>query len=101
MFPRPWHRGAEQARVSPYSSEGFPPQWRYNRHTGEIYDASLVPIIGAGISTAETTQEEKQTVWSALKAITPSLIVGGIVTGAAFAIGSGLVSRLIFRDHRR
>lgn len=33
-----------------------------------------------------------------LKAITPTLIVVGIVGGASFALGSGLVSRLIFNN---
>jgi hypothetical protein len=34
-------------------------------------------------------------------AITPTLLVVGIATGAAFAIGSGLVSKYLFKDHRR
>lgn len=37
---------------------------------------------------------------AALKKITPSLLLIGIATGAAFAIGSGLVSRLVFKDRR-
>jgi hypothetical protein len=34
---------------------------------------------------------------SAIKNITPTLIIVGIATGAAFAIGSGLVTRYLFK----
>ena len=37
----------------------------------------------------------------ALGQITPTLLVVGIATGAAFAIGSGLVSRYVFKEGRR
>jgi hypothetical protein len=37
---------------------------------------------------------------NALKRVTPSLLLIGIATGAAFAIGAGLVSRLIFNERR-
>lgn len=36
-----------------------------------------------------------------LKAVTPTLLIVGIFTGAAFAIGSGLVSRYLFSTQRR
>lgn len=37
---------------------------------------------------------------AALKQITPTLLLVGIATGAAFAIGSSLVSRYLFRGKR-
>lgn len=36
----------------------------------------------------------------ALSRVTPTLLFVGIATGAAFAIGGGLVSRFVFRDKR-
>ena len=35
-----------------------------------------------------------------LRGITPELIIGGIITGAAFAVGAGLVSRYVFGEGR-
>ena len=35
-----------------------------------------------------------------LKGVTPSLLIIGITAGAAFAIGSGLVGRYLFRGKR-
>jgi len=37
---------------------------------------------------------------AALGKITPTLLLMGIATGAAFAIGGGLVSRFVFRDRK-
>lgn len=37
----------------------------------------------------------------ALRQVTPTLLLVGIATGAAFAIGSGLVSRYVFSDGKK
>lgn len=34
---------------------------------------------------------------AAVRKITPAMVVVGVATGAAFAIGSGLVARFLFR----
>jgi len=44
------------------------------------------------------TQTNEETLLGALRKITPTLLVVGVATGAAFAIGGGLVSRLVFRS---
>lgn len=50
----------------------------------------------------EKEQEERgvRAIKSALGSITPTLILVGIATGAAFAIGSGLVHRYVFKERR-
>lgn len=45
---------------------------------------------------ANGEQVAKDDFRSALRQLTPSLLVVGIATGAAFAIGSGLVSHYLF-----
>jgi hypothetical protein len=37
---------------------------------------------------------------AALRSVTPTLIVVGIFTGAAFALGSGIVGRYVLSDRR-
>ena len=66
--------------------------------------------IGTGIRTgvtgteltAEQKQEESQALsdklLAGLKSITPTLLIVGVVTGAAFALGSGLVHRYVFKN---
>lgn len=74
------------------------------------YQASQQPLVAVGqnAASADPTQQPADPNapldWSAvdaLKRITPTLLIVGIATGAAFAIGSGLVSRYLFRDGRR
>ena len=52
------------------------------------------------IGQIEPKKEESFTIselGNAVKQITPTLIIIGIATGAAFAIGSGLVTRYLFK----
>lgn len=48
-------------------------------------------------------KEEKftlQDLGKAIKNVTPTLLIVGIATGAAFAIGSGLVHRYLFKNKK-
>lgn len=83
------------------------PVWQYDQRTGTFYDLNATPVrftsIGANGAPAQTPEEEKQEsgIRSAIKQITPTLILVGIVTGASFAIGSALVSHIFFGARRR
>ena len=61
-------------------------------------DARLPWQIGAEPAPAAGIEKDltKDDFQSALRQLTPSLLIVGIATGAAFAIGSGLVSRYLF-----
>lgn len=60
------------------------------------------PFVGADEpSAAPLTAFNVEEMKNALHGITPSLLILGIAGGAAFAIGSGLVSRYLFKDGRR
>lgn len=57
--------------------------------------------VGQTLRTPTTTpangeQQTEDDFRGALRQLTPSLLVVGIATGAAFAIGSGLVSHYLF-----
>lgn len=68
------------------------------------YDPRTQTVIGAnGVPPPKTEREKEQegAIRSAIKQVTPTLILVGVITGASFAIGSGLVSRYLFRGHRR
>ena len=68
----------------------------------EIGAAAAAPSAQQPPLQAQATAEESFSMADLSKAfthaITPTLIVVGIATGAAFAIGSGLVSRYLFKD---
>lgn len=75
----------------PYSSDPY----ALRRHPTT---AQLARIGQANPPAATLTPAEEQSSFSqALRQITPTLLIVGIATGAAFALGSGLVSRYIFK----
>lgn len=60
--------------------------------------------IGQQLATTQPDPEERFDLAGLKKALhqaTPTLIAGAIITGAAFAIGSGLVSRYLFPPRGR
>lgn len=63
------------------------------------YNAMFGQTQAAPDSAPPPTHEDPspETLLDALKKITPTLLVVGVATGAAFAIGGGLVNRFFFR----
>lgn len=55
------------------------------------------PLATAGQEPSLTTQVQEG-VQAGLKSITPQFIIIGILTGAAFAIGAGLINHYVFAD---
>lgn len=64
---------------------------RYAYPFARIGQADLV------LPTKEEPEAPPETLGAALAKITPTLLIVGIATGAAFAIGSGLINRYFFR----
>lgn len=59
-----------------------------------IQNVPNVPILVTNTNDQPIT---KESLGDALKRITPTLIIVGIATGAAFAIGSGLIHKYLFK----
>ena len=72
------------------------PQWRPFVYVGQSVPRPLVTANEA--AREEVVSFDLAGIREALARVTPTLLIVGIATGAAFAIGSGLVSRLIFRS---
>lgn len=62
---------------------------------------ALVQVGQAPTRAPAPTADPKETATEILRQITLPVIVGAIVTGAAFAIGGELVSRYLFRSRER
>lgn len=86
MYPPPW----------PYAPPPYRPlQWAPIQRRGQS------AVIGQVVDPDPVEPDKPLTLGSVVKRITPAFILIGIITGMSFAIGSGLTSRLIFRDHKR
>lgn len=79
--------------MPPYMSQGqrqpYPPE--PPEHVGQHLTTTSDP----------TAKEQEASFRYAIKAVTPTLILVGIVTGMSFALGSGVISRLVWKDHLR
>lgn len=73
--------------------------WRWDPTYGWTPYLPSTPLARFGqLTEAQTSKASEQGFLAAFKEITPTLILVGIVTGAAFAIGGGLVARYLFRE---
>lgn len=68
---------------------------------GEPHPLSAAPGPAPPAPTpAQMVTQDQDTFLAALKKVTPTLLVVGIATGAAFAIGGGIVSHFVFAKRR-
>lgn len=69
------------------------------QQTRPIANVTPQPPVTPGVEQSDARFLDR--VRAGLRGITPELIIGGIITGAAFAVGAGLVSRYVFGEGRR
>lgn len=80
-------------------------EWYTYHQPARTLHRAPYPRVGAitptGSQEPQPVQNSDETLMGGLRRITPALILGGIVTGAAFAIGSGIVAKYLFSPRSR